>query len=156
MARKKSGLSTEEKLFIEDFGMFGMRLGLPRTTGKVLGFMLICEPAHQTAEDIREMLHLSLGSTSIATRSLTSMGLLNRIALPDDRRFYYQLPPDGFKRSIQQRFALFSQAPQKLAQKGLELKGNAKNDRLLYMRDLYLNLEKELTQLVTKMNAWPE
>lgn len=111
-----------EKLmsFVDDVGLFYDDLGLPRAWGRVLGWLLVCDPVCQSAEEIAEVLHASRGSISMATRSLIRMGHLERQAKRGDRRTYYQIRPGSwtavFEHQIQNATTLHQ-----LADQGLEL-----------------------------------
>jgi len=56
--------------FADEMGMFYEDLGLPRAWGRVLGWLLVCDPESQSAEDFANVLHGSRGSVSMTTRAL--------------------------------------------------------------------------------------
>lgn len=52
--------------FVEDMGGLVLVHGAPRALMRVLGWMVVCEPAEQTATDVQDTLGLSAGSVSTA------------------------------------------------------------------------------------------
>ncbi|MCX5999189.1 MAG: MarR family transcriptional regulator [Chloroflexi bacterium] len=69
----------EEERFIEDVGLYVERYGLSRMAGRVLGWLLICDPAQQSMEDLSRTLGASKGSISTVTRILIQIGLIERV-----------------------------------------------------------------------------
>lgn len=65
-----------------------------RTAGRILGWLMICEPAHQSASELVEALEISTGSVSTQVRFLEELQFVGRITFPGDRITYYQLKPD--------------------------------------------------------------
>lgn len=64
-----------------------------RVAGKMLGWLMVCDPAHQSSNDLAEALQTSTGSVSTQSRVLESIGLVERVTFPGDRQTYYQLIP---------------------------------------------------------------
>lgn len=137
-------LGDKETTFIEHFSVLLHDRGLPRSTGKVLGLLLICEPRYQSAENIQQQLKLSVGSVSTALQLLQRLELVQKRTFPEDRRFYYELAPDCWNRLIQ--------ASRKQMRWGVALADEAltfskNNDRLTGMRRLYQASEDMLDKL---------
>ncbi|MGH3975773.1 MAG: GbsR/MarR family transcriptional regulator, partial [Pseudonocardiaceae bacterium] len=111
-----------EKLrsFAEDVGLFYEDLGLPRAWGRVLGWLLVCEPPLQSAEELAAVLHASRGSISMATRSLIRMGCVERQATRGDRRAYYRIQPGTWSAVFEHQLQSATKLCQ-LANHGLEL-----------------------------------
>jgi DNA-binding transcriptional regulator GbsR (MarR family) len=63
--------------FIEELGMqFELEAAAPRMLGRVLGWLLVCDPPEQSAAELAERLQASKGSISTATRLLLRMGMI--------------------------------------------------------------------------------
>jgi DNA-binding transcriptional regulator GbsR (MarR family) len=146
MARAKE-LNDATQSFIEELGLFFKEFGLPRSTGRVLGLLLICKPNHQSAEQIQEKLRLSGGSVSGATSLLIRMGIIQRRTIAGNRRLYYELDPDCWQKLIQTRLQQMKLGT-KIANKGLRFRKD--DPRLLGMRDLYTEFEGFLAELMYK------
>lgn len=89
---------------IERMGLIAEADGLPRIAGRIFGFLLLT-PAPCSLEAIAEALGVSRASVSTDTRRLAEVGLLERVGFPGDRRDYYTLSPNGFRRMIERRIA---------------------------------------------------
>lgn len=62
--------------------------------GRILGWLMICEPPHQSSSELVEKLELSAGTVSTQIRVLERVLFVERITFPGDRASYYQLKPD--------------------------------------------------------------
>ncbi|HEV2980499.1 MAG TPA: MarR family transcriptional regulator [Solirubrobacteraceae bacterium] len=72
--------------FIEELGMqFELEAGAPRMVGRVLAWLLVCEPPEQSAAELAERLQASKGSISTSTRLLLRLGLIERVRLRGER-----------------------------------------------------------------------
>ncbi|WP_326556518.1 GbsR/MarR family transcriptional regulator [Micromonospora sp. NBC_01796] len=142
-----------ERRYVEDAGIVLTGLGLPPAYGKVLGWLLICDPPYATATEIAEMTGLSKGSVSTGIRMLESTGLVRKVANPGRRGIAWELMPDAFTRVAEsERFRLFRQ----LMDRGIELLGGEQSpltDRLVYTRDLYAFVERELPGFIERFKT---
>ncbi|HUO48867.1 MAG TPA: MarR family transcriptional regulator, partial [Acidimicrobiales bacterium] len=86
--------------FIERFGVVGDDIGLPRSMTRLLAWLVVCDPPHQSAAQIRQGLQLSAGSVSTGMNSLVRAGLAERVAFPADRRTYYRLRAAGWHEGL--------------------------------------------------------
>ena len=127
-------LSVEELNYIDEIGNLIGESGLPRSVGKVLGLLLVCQPAHQSSESIQALLHLSAGSTSTATALLRRIQLINIVTFPGDRRMYYRLDPECWNRLLQLRIQQAERGAV-LARKGMQM--HPGNERIASLSRLY-------------------
>ena len=79
--------------FIEVVGRWWEMVG-SRSAGRILGWLMICEPPQRSAAELMEDLQLSSGSVSTQTTVLEGVGLAERVTFPGDRVSYYRLPPN--------------------------------------------------------------
>ncbi|MBB5777993.1 helix-turn-helix domain-containing protein [Nonomuraea jabiensis] len=96
--------------------------GLAPITGRVLGWLLICTPAEQSAGEIADAIGASRASMTSNLRLLTSIGLVRRHTRPGERTTYYRIEDDAFEKVVRQRLASFA-AFGEIAEEGLELGG---------------------------------
>lgn len=82
------------RAYVERVGLWADSAGMPRSVGRVLGWLLVCDPPEASAQDIAEGLEASAGSVSAAIRMLTNTGMAERVAVPGDRRLYVRMSPD--------------------------------------------------------------
>jgi len=83
-------MSTASQTFIEEVGLTAERHGMPRIAGRLLGFLLL-EGGPHSLDDLAERLQVSKASVSTNARTLESLQLIVRRAVPGDRRDFYQI-----------------------------------------------------------------
>jgi DNA-binding transcriptional regulator GbsR (MarR family) len=138
--------------FADEVGLFYEDLGLPRAWGRVLGWLLVCEPALQSAEELAVVLHASRGSISMATRSLIRMGCVERQAVRGDRRAYYRIQPGTWVILFEHQLQSATKLSQ-LANHGLELLNGeppARRDRMRELQDFIGYYERECRALIAE------
>ena len=143
---------TEMKQFIEDAGICYEEMGLPRMAGRIFGWLLVCEPPHQCAEDLASVVEASKGSISSMTRLLVQFGLIERIGLPGKRGIYYRVKPGAWSEHLKGRLSHLG-AVRELAERGLDLlKEGApeSGQRLIELRDFHAFLEREIPALLDR------
>ncbi|MEP1075458.1 MarR family transcriptional regulator [Leptolyngbya sp. PL-A3] len=139
---------SEQSHFIEEMGLMFEQLGMPRMAGRILAWLLIANPPLQSSGELVEVLQASKGSISTITRMLIQIGLIERVALPGDRRDYFQIKPNAWSQMTQQRLTQIA-AFRELADRGLSLVegGPEAQRRLREMRDIHAFWERELPRL---------
>src|SRR5262249_53984399 len=120
MANRRQPLAqaAAERQFVEEFGLCFEQGGLPRIAGRILAWLLICEPHEQSAEDLACAINASKGSVSTMTRMLAEMGMIERVARPLSRRDLYVVRDDGWQHIFSRRMALLSTF-RRVAERGL-------------------------------------
>jgi DNA-binding transcriptional regulator GbsR (MarR family) len=146
----EGGRATAAELqYVEEVALGFERQGLFRMAGRVLGWLLICDPPEQTFGQLAEVLQASKGSISAAMRFLVPAGLVERISRPGDRRDYYRCRPGAWAELARDQSRLYGDF-RKLAQRGLELLADApadRRERLQDMHDFYGWLDREMPAL---------
>jgi len=143
----------EEKQFAEDVGIVFEQTGMPRMAGRILGWLFISDPPHQSTEQLTKALLASKGSMSTMTRLLIQLGLIERLSLPGVRHDFFRLRSDAWQhmvgRGLTDEIKMFRQ----LTEHGLELLGDrAPNNQkwLKEMLDVYTFLEREFPALLER------
>lgn len=93
----------EDKLweFIDSAGAWwSQSYGIPRMTGRVLGWLLVCDPPEQTAAELAEALDASAGSISTATGVLVRAHLVDRLRIRGERADRFRLRPDAWDNQV--------------------------------------------------------
>jgi DNA-binding transcriptional ArsR family regulator len=103
---------------------FSERYGLPPITGRIVGWLLVCEPPEQSAADIVRAIGASRASLTINLRILTAGGLVHRLTRVGGRTAYYRIDDDAWEKVIRQRVQSMM-AFGKLAEEGMHLLGSA-------------------------------
>jgi DNA-binding MarR family transcriptional regulator len=148
-------LSTQDEQllhYIEEFGLFFEQFGSPRTAGRILGWLLVCEPPHQTMDELAEVLQVSKSSISTASRMLIQTGLVSKVSFPGERKDFYRISEDAWLRGWSAKNSQTT-AMRQLAERGLTLLADdslSRRARLQTMHDLYEFLEAELPKLTER------
>lgn len=138
--------------FIEEVGLFFEHSGLTRMAGRVLGWLLVCDPPHQTMPDLADALQASKGSISSATRLLIQYRLVQRISLPGQRRDFYRIQSDAWTELLRTKLGEM-RLMRELAERGLALMpdNDDQRQRLEHMRSVYAFFEREMPLLVERL-----
>ncbi len=125
--------------------------GLQRMTARVLAALLFSEQQSVTMADLAEELHASSGSISGALKSLTAVGLAERVPAPGSRRDHFRLRPDAwatlYTGQNQTLAAFFDAADAGLA---VAARTGLAWNRLSEMRDFYAFLMAEIPALLQR------
>lgn len=149
---RKTDLTDDLRQFIEDVGLWYEKEGFPRMAGRLAGWLLICEPPHQTAGELADVLEASPGSISAMTRILVQCGLVERIAVPGQRSACYRIRP-GTWSEVMRGWLEKTRKMRELAERGIELlegHDSESRDRLFELRDFHAFVERELPPLLER------
>jgi DNA-binding transcriptional regulator GbsR (MarR family) len=143
----------EQKHFIEDISLYFEQMGLPRTAGRVLGVLLICNPPEQSLNDLCEVLQTSKSSISTTTRLLSEMGLIERVPSPKPREVAFRFKAGGWVAFMRMRLRLMASLHQ-IAEQGLVLlkeESPTLRERLQEAHDMFSQIEEELPALLRRI-----
>jgi DNA-binding transcriptional regulator GbsR (MarR family) len=141
-----------EGQFVEEMGQFLAGLGMTPMAGRMWGWLLICEPAEQTAGDIADALQASRGAISGTARILANAGLIRRRTKPGDRREYFSAPPEALESMIGSAASIYRQM-RSIAERGLAAttdRGPEARARLEEFRDVMAFVEQEVPALIDR------
>ena len=144
---------SKAKQFAEEVGIAFEQTGLPRMAGRILGWLLVADPPHQSMEQLTSALTASKGSISTTTRLLIHHGLIERISLPGVRHDYFRLRSDTWQHMIGRGLTGEIRMFRQLAEHGLDLLGEkttANSKWLKEMLDVYTFLEQEFPALLER------
>lgn len=157
-----------EDQFIEEMGLYFDEQGVPRMAGRMLAWLLICDPPEQTMPAICARLGASKGSVSTMARILTRFELIERISHPGIRADFYRIAPDFPDKVMAGGGKKFADL-RRITARGLLLRagnGNlpppdspiaddraAADGRLRELHDLYLFLEELFPALLEEWHA---
>ena len=96
---------------------FELEAGAPRMVGRVLGWLLACDPPEQSAAELAHSLQASKGSISTATRVLLRMGLIERTRIMGERFDRFSALPDAWEKYLWREDQF--DAPRRVLQVGL-------------------------------------
>lgn len=137
----------EEKIhrYIEDMAMSFEEKGFPRMAGRVMAWLMIANPSHQSMPELVEALHASKSSISTATRVLINFQLVEKISMRGERKDFYRLKPNIWKDSIQLAVKKMTDFKE-IASHSLDVLSdvNIRKDKLEEMYDVYAFMESQM------------
>lgn len=146
---------TNKSEFVDDFSLKVEELGHPRIYGQILGWLLICNPPHQSFSDLMENLHISKASVSNTTRILIERGLIKKVRVKGERQMYFQLKEGSLIEFMEKQMQLTLDL-ESITAKGLKL---AKKDestdteRLKKANDFHRFIAEQTGDLIEKYKA---
>jgi DNA-binding MarR family transcriptional regulator len=117
---------------------FARQEGLPPITGRILGWLLVCEPPEQSAADIAAGIRASRASMTNNIRALIAVGLIRRRTRAGERTAYYCIDDDAWEAALRRRIEGMAEF-ENIAAQGLALVGaeSARASRLRAAYDVY-------------------
>lgn len=146
-------MDADHEAFIEETALMYEGAGLPRIAGRIIAYLLICQPSAVTAQQLTEDLRASKASISNMTRLLMQYGLIQKTSTLGERHTLYQIKDGAWTLLMEQKLAGLTQFIQ-VADRGLALMQDAPEEhqkRLLEMKKLYLFFEQELPELIARL-----
>lgn len=135
-----------QREYVERVAVLFEESGLQRMAGRLLAWLLICDPPDQTAGDLEVALQASKGSISTNLRVLLTAQLIERVNRPSERRDRYRIRDGAWSRAVQGRMSQIAVFREAFAD-GLALLADAdatRRERLIDTHDLYEWLEEEM------------
>jgi MarR family len=117
-----------ELAFADEAGRyFARQHGLPPMTGRVIGWLLLCEPAQQTIAELAEALRASRTAVTSAISGLEAWSWVQRSRAAGERVDRVSLDPGLWLRQLDNpaEYTAFGT----LARRGLDALGDAPSDR---------------------------
>ena len=144
-------LSSGERQFIDRLGLFFEMLGAPRTMGRIYGWLMICDPEHQSITEIARALGVSKASISTLIRQLEASQVVERVPVSDTRQHHYRATEGGWGQVIRRR-SNFARFAVEAAEVGLRAIGSRpeQRERLEELRDLFLFMDSDADEFVRR------
>jgi DNA-binding transcriptional regulator GbsR (MarR family) len=137
--------------FIDGFAhLMQSQRGVPLVGGRIFAYLLVCEPAEQTAAQIAAAVSASLGTVSSMTRLLLSARLIERVSHRGERSAVYLISPDAMS-NITRATIEAARTAREMTDRGLALMADRPplaRARLQDLRDVYLIFEKSIPALL--------
>jgi MarR family len=135
--------------FIEELGMqFELEFGAPRMVGRVLAWLLACDPPEQSAAELAARLQASKGSISTAARQLLTWGMIERVRMRGERFDRFVVRPHAWDEYIWREDQF--EAPRRVLRVGLDALSDeppARRARLTELDSMYAWWEGRLPAL---------
>lgn len=134
---------------------FTQHYGIPPIRGRVMGWLMVCEPAEQSADEIVRAIQASRASLSGALQVLAASGLVQASNRPGaGRTTYYRITDDAWAATLRRRFAGLASFLT-ITEQGLDLfppKSPARG-RVLAAHELFSWLQGEIEPLWERWDA---
>ncbi|MGI5158538.1 GbsR/MarR family transcriptional regulator [Microbispora sp. CA-102843] len=91
--------------WVERIAMYLARDGVPPIAGRVLGWLMICDPPEQSAGQISDAIGASRASLTSNLRLLTGMGFLTSRTRRGERTVYYRMAEDAWAIVVRRQVA---------------------------------------------------
>ena len=143
-------MTSGESEFVEEMGQFLASLGMTPMAGRMWGWLLICEPAEQTAAEIAEALHASRAAISGTARLLANAGLVRRTTRRGDRREYFSAPAEALDSMLANAASIYRQM-RRIAERGLAATADRRPEaraRLQEFHDVMAFVEHEVPRVI--------
>jgi DNA-binding MarR family transcriptional regulator len=138
----------------EQIGVLYEQLGGTRIAGRLLGWLVVCDPAEQSSAQLADALSASRGSVSTGTRALVAAGLIEKVRFPGDRSTYFRIRPGAWPRALQASMAALTLLRETAAHGLGDLRTaglpEARLERLRELHDTYAFFERELPALIQR------
>src|SRR4029078_2986957 len=145
-------MTDAESRFVEEMGQMLASYGMTPMSGRMWGWLLICEPPEQTAAQIADALHASRGAISGTARLLGNPGMIRGTPRRGDRREYFSAPPETFESFLESAGRIYRQF-REMAERGLEAMADRPPEsraRLEEFRDVFAFVEGEVPAVIDR------
>jgi DNA-binding MarR family transcriptional regulator len=132
-------------LFVAELEQHMVGRGMARMPARVWAWLLICDPAEQTADELAAELHASRGAISAAVRDLERFGIVRRGRRRGERRERFSVPIGSVRRLVAGMEAVLREG-RIIADEGLAILASRPpevRERLQEFRDVYAWYEQE-------------
>lgn len=138
--------------FADQVGFYMESSGQPRLAGRVLGWLVACDPPMQSALAMSKVLSVSRSAISPITQAMVHQGLIERVKVPGQRETRYHFTMNSFRRfqeegqrGLVELRRVSAQALEELGDRSPET-----NERLKVFHDFHAFLERQLPELMKK------
>lgn len=145
-------MNDQEERFVASLERHLVRRGLPPMPSRVWAWLLVCDPAEQTAEELATALHASRGSISGAVRDLERLRILRRTRRRGERRERFHIPRGSVRQLITSMETVLREG-REIADEGLAViaaRPPEARARLQEFRDVYAYYEQEWPAVVER------
>jgi DNA-binding transcriptional regulator GbsR (MarR family) len=119
-------------------GFLDDEYGTPPITGRILGWLMVCDPPEQSGSEIAAAIGASRASISTNMRLLTGSGLVRRSRRAGGRTAYYRIDDDAWATVTRRRLTSIASFSE-LVTEGIDMLGpdTARVARLQAAREVY-------------------
>ncbi len=149
---EKSSLEIKKKK-VEEIGVAFDKTGMSPMIGRVLGFLLLADPPHQTFYAIQEFLGASKSSISHALNALMFKEIVEYTTFSGDRKRYFRLNVENWLEQAKCKMTDFSELDRVLME-AMNLRDPNKhkefNEGIRKIFDFHIFMSREMPKLFEK------
>ncbi|MET7461760.1 transcriptional regulator [Nonomuraea sp. NPDC005501] len=121
---------------------------VPPIAGRVLAWLMICDPPEQSAGQIAEAIGASRASLATSMRLLIDAGFVRRRTRPGQKTHYYRVDDDAWERVVRRRVAGLA-AFREITAAGMEVAGSdpARTGRLRAAHEVFDWMDKAFASM---------
>jgi len=122
--------------------------GMPLIAGRILAFLLICDPPERTAAELSHALSASTGSVSTNVRLLLRLGIISKTTRQGREAALYRVEEDRWPALVRQRMERVTEL-ERLTEQGLRMfSGQGERARRLrQVHEFYQWLSAQMPEL---------
>ena len=94
-----------EREFAGRMALFFEQLGGTRIMGLIYGWLVVCDPPHQSITEMASALGISKASVSTVVRQLEQAQMVERVPVPGSRQHHYEFRSGGWAQIMRARVA---------------------------------------------------
>jgi hypothetical protein len=128
----------------------------PPMTGRVLGWLLVCDPPEQTAAQLAQELDASVGAISNATGMLTRLRMIERIRVRGERADRFRIRPELWGEQLRDSGIEAARSVLKLGMRALAGAPPSRRARLEELDAFYAWFEQRSEQLYEEWQQYRE
>lgn len=143
---------TKEIEFVDELSLKIEETGKPRIFGQILGWLVICDPPHQSFSDLMENLNISKASVSNITRMLLEAHAIEKVRVPGQRKIFFKLKEGALVEVMEKQMKLIHDL-KVISDRGLQLmeeQGRTDRQRLRDMNAFYTIMSEKLPSIIEK------
>lgn len=148
-------LSDKQKEIIEKIGVFFEKKGMQPVVGRIVGLLMVAEPAEATFDEITSTLQVSKSAVSNALTFMQGRNMVEYTTKPGDRKRYFKAKVKDWRNDMKKDFEELLDID-KLITEAIALKKNKNTEFCCYlyeMKDFLAFMRKEIPLLVKKFDA---
>ncbi len=144
----RSTLDEQLWRFVDTYGeAMAKTYGVPRMTGRVLAWLLVCDPPEQTAAQLADALDASKGAISGATGMLVRVRLVDRLHIRGERADRFRVRPEAWDDQVRDQSVESTRAVLALGLEALAAESPMRRARLEELDAFYAWYESRMQTL---------
>jgi DNA-binding transcriptional regulator GbsR (MarR family) len=141
--------------FVDQMGFIMEESGAPRLMGRLMGYLLVCDPPEQSSSDLVKALGVSKAAISTTTRDLLRGQIIEKVAQGSTREHSFRITTVGWVNIMRARVAQMARFVA-VANQGVSAMAEASSEsrrRVEDFRDMYAYFEREFPAVIERWVA---